>query len=437
MNIAFRAVSKRSTTTWIVTLILSGGIALSANGAGTPVFHLDFSQFADMSGNNLPVEVGDAVSLVPDGGPMLGNGTKLDSALWEGVEDDTNQILILDHAILDAVTVGPGSIVTWINPEEGNDWNNIAKTPCEDNLEPCDEFSQFRGIEFQASGPHAGVFGAVQGWDTNVFSPNAPPPYGNGDGETDTPSGEWTHAALVWNADGDHTIFVNGEPGVTVEGVGAEEFGLNTTGNWTIGGDGLGAAGPNSPDAFRYLRGQLADFAIYNGELTEQEIAQIIQSGVRTTTPGDFNRDGALDLTDVNALSGSIASGGADLTFDVNRDSSVNLTDLQVWVKDLKKTWFGDANLNGEFNSADFVNVFQAGKYEIDEQATWEEGDWTADLRFNSGDFVAAFQDGGYEKGPRPAAASLPEPGSGLLLVMGAAAAFGRRSRSGSSRKQA
>ena len=28
-------------------------------------------------------------------------------------------------------------------------------------------------------------------------------------------------------------------------------------------------------------------------------------------------------------------------------------------------TWFGDADLNGEFNSSDFVQAFQVGKYEM------------------------------------------------------------------------
>ena len=53
-----------------------------------------------------------------------------------------------------------------------------------------------------------------------------------------------------------------------------------------------------------------------------------------------------------------------DAAFDLNSDSSVTLEDHRVWVKDLKHTWFGDADLNGEFNSNDFVQVFQAGKYE-------------------------------------------------------------------------
>ncbi len=56
-----------------------------------------------------------------------------------------------------------------------------------------------------------------------------------------------------------------------------------------------------------------------------------------------------------------------DAIFDVNSDSIVDLEDHRVWVKDLKYTWFGDADLNGEFDSLDFVQVFAAGKYETAE----------------------------------------------------------------------
>jgi hypothetical protein len=57
----------------------------------------------------------------------------------------------------------------------------------------------------------------------------------------------------------------------------------------------------------------------------------------------------------------------------------------------------GDANGDGRFNSADFVRVFQAGKYATAEPATWAEGDWDGDGLFDTSDLVVAMQAGTYE----------------------------------------
>ncbi len=135
--------------------------------------------------------------------------------------------------------------------------------------------------------------------------------------------------------------------------------------------------------------------------------------------PGDFDGDGDLDVADVDGLIAEIVRGTNDGSYDVNNDAAVNADDLNVWVKDLKNTWFGDANLDGEFNSGDLVTVFAAGKYETDQSAGWGEGDWNADAMFSSGDLVVAFADGGYEQGPLPAAAAVPEPHAGILAVIG------------------
>ena len=84
-------------------------------------------------------------------------------------------------------------------------------------------------------------------------------------------------------------------------------------------------------------------------------------------------------------------------------------------------TFFGDSNLDGEFNSADLVVVFQAGEYEdgIAANSTWATGDWNGDTEFNTRDFVFAFPDAGFEAGKRQDAAAVPEPNSLLLLVLG------------------
>ena len=112
-------------------------------------------------------------------------------------------------------------------------------------------------------------------------------------------------------------------------------------------------------------------------------------------------------------------------------DGAVDEADRNVWVKELKGTWFGDANLDGVFNVDDLLLVFQHGQYDdqVPDNAGWLEGDWNGDGTFGSSDFVAAFQDGGFELGPRVAANSVPEPSAVVLILLGIGGLFGTRKR--------
>ena len=148
-----------------------------------------------------------------------------------------------------------------------------------------------------------------------------------------------------------------------------------------------------------------------------------------TRVDGDISYDNELDVHDLNILVHNLALGSTNDRLDLNDDETIDLRDVHFWVSDLKKTWIGDANLDGEFNSGDFVQVFQAGKYESDELSIWSEGDWNADERFDSGDFVVAFQDGGYEMGVRSTVATVPEPTTGWFAVIAVLSIACRRFR--------
>ena len=134
---------------------------------------------------------------------------------------------------------------------------------------------------------------------------------------------------------------------------------------------------------------------------------------------GDFDGDGTLNVNDINALTAAVAVGGAiGQSFDLNGDGAVNRGDINVWVKELRETWIGDSNLDGEFNSVDFVTVFTTGKFETKLNANWSEGDWNGDGVFDTSDFVSAFEDGGFELGPRAALQSVPEPATALQTLL-------------------
>ena len=123
----------------------------------------------------------------------------------------------------------------------------------------------------------------------------------------------------------------------------------------------------------------------------------------------------SLSSDELTLLTSEIRNRATAEHFDLDQSGTVDLADRQYWVTDVKSTWIGNANLDGEFNSGDFVDVFGAGKYESGELARWSEGDWNGDERFDSSDFIAAFQDGGYEMGARAAVAAVPEPSSWIL----------------------
>jgi hypothetical protein len=222
----------------------------------------------------------------------------------------------------------------------------------------------------------------------------------------------WTHFAYRGNGS-EYEVVINGESGIgpslEYDGTVAEHNVLS------IGRQGTETWG-----------GRLDDFRVYSNALTDEEI-QAIMTGV-VGTPGDFNGNQQLDAEDIELLSAEVRAMTNMAKFDLDNNMLVNQVDRLVWINELKNTYIGDSNLDGEFSSTDFVLVFTDGKYETGQPATWAQGDWNGDGRFESGDFVDAFVAAGYEKGPRPAVTSVPEPATIGVLVVGLCL-VGRRGR--------
>ena len=144
---------------------------------------------------------------------------------------------------------------------------------------------------------------------------------------------------------------------------------------------------------------------------------------------GDLNHDGQLEQGDVDILTRNIHAGATNLTLDMNSDDNVSADDMTAWIRTIKNTWIGDANLDGRFDSIDLVKVLQASKYETGDIAGWHEGDWNTDQYFNKDDIVLALQDGGYQTGTRAAISAVPEPSCAALFVIGMIGIYRLRSR--------
>lgn len=137
--------------------------------------------------------------------------------------------------------------------------------------------------------------------------------------------------------------------------------------------------GPTSVFARTLLEGEWSGPAI--GEFT-----------VDTFNVGDLNNDGQLTEEDIDRLCRAIHE--EDHSFDLDDDDRVSFGDLAFLIRNVFGSTFGDANLDGIFNSSDFVQVFRAGQYEdgVAGNSTWATGDWNCDGEFDTRDLVLAFQ---------------------------------------------
>ena len=98
---------------------------------------------------------------------------------------------------------------------------------------------------------------------------------------------------------------------------------------------------------------------------------------------GDFNNDQQVDALDIVLLQADISSANNSDAFDLTGDTVVDQRDLDVLVHSILGTEYGDTDLDGDVDFADFntlANHFgQAG--------AWPEGDFDADNKIDFGDF--------------------------------------------------
>ena len=173
------------------------------------------------------------------------------------------------------------------------------------------------------------------------------------------------------------------------------------------------------------LRGSYRDGTAFDLKLSIEDESQVVLHDLAAI---DFQRDGIIDAQDIDALGSTIRQAPAnDLPdFDLDDSGSLEFADLETMLHGYLGIDFGDANLDGYFDSGDLVGVFGGGMYDQPRSAGWANGDWNQDGRFNSTDIVVAFQTGKYvqQRGRQAAGRAIPEPTSRRLAGI-AALVFG------------
>lgn len=158
-----------------------------------------------------------------------------------------------------------------------------------------------------------------------------------------------------------------------------------------------------------------------------------------TVVAGEYTLlvDGQVDIpwrrfTDARVIRGDLVIFSDPYTFDAHVGSDgwqamVWRGSVIAYTPEFVDYPTGDSNLSGTFDTADLLQIFQAGEYEdgVAQNSSWSTGDWNADGEFDTSDLVVANQAGSYVA----AASAVPEPTAVVLLLIGLLA-IARRSLS-------
>ena len=151
--------------------------------------------------------------------------------------------------------------------------------------------------------------------------------------------------------------------------------------------------------------------------------------------PGDFDGNGDYECSDINALVALIAVGTYDGEFDLNSDTQINGTDLDIWLTIAGNRNLasgnpylpGDANLDGVVDGTDFIAW---NTHKFTQEAAWCAGDFNADGFVDGADFIVWNE---HKFTSSDGVNLVPEPGaivlSAIALLLGSKVIRPRRPR--------
>ena len=256
-----------------------------------------------------------------------------------------------------------------------------------------------QGVEAGYGGPQVSVTQSVLVRNQNRTDPNSRITsglrFGDGyDGRNGNYTGHIAAAYLVLHDNGDNIRNYDGTlPGPQDGAIDIRDSLTNDPDeNAPSNRNGIPIFGP----WMHLLRGAVGFDAGPDGMPLGRPIPTVVWS--RPAPSGDFNEDGQRDATDIHLLCQALRVGSDNFTYDLNGDGQVDTEDRNTLILDRIGTTFGDANLDGVFDSEDFVHIFIIGEYQdaIPSNSGWPDGDWNCDQEFTSEDIVLAFQFGGY-----------------------------------------
>ena len=197
-------------------------------------------------------------------------------------------------------------------------------------------------------------------------------PYSCEEGQFPVAFNEWTHLGIYRGGNGAE-VYLNGELVAGNIAPDPANFFGSFANQITIGARDDGSNG---------FIGLIDDFKV-QGEVS----LGVHDMDFNAVPPvvGDFDGNGVLDAGDINDLTAQSASGENPAKYDLNADTLVNTADVTFWIEDLFNSWSGDANLDGEFNTGDLVQILAAGTFEVDAVAVWGSGDFNGDGRCQDG----------------------------------------------------